>query len=78
MSSIQPLNCACCGRRIGRRAAHFLVGQALLLLCRRCVFDCRSHARLFPQCIERWHDVFDHGPVHHATRGAANELLNIG
>ncbi len=46
------------------------------VLCSRCVEARALHARFYPACSERWHDLFDH-PVVFGTRAGAARVLGL-
>ncbi len=58
MKPAPAFDCASCGRRIGKTATHHLIGGSGVV-CSRCLTR-PAHARLFPDCPHRWHDVYDH------------------
>lgn len=83
MTPAPSFDCAVCGRRIGKTRGHFLLGypdtppSPERLLCVRCMNNSRRlHARYYPDCPERWHDLHDH-PSCHATRAAAAKLIGV-
>jgi hypothetical protein len=80
-----PIDCAACGRRIGKRAGHVLLGYPDDLavdkvICLGCMMNHTStrllHARFYPNCEHDWHDLWDHQHCG-ATRAAAAHLLGI-
>jgi predicted amidophosphoribosyltransferase len=72
MRAAPPLNCAHCGRRIGKTAGHFLT-EGERLLCSRCLTK-TVHAELFPDCPKRWHDPLDHLECTGTRAGIAHRL----
>lgn len=73
--SAPQLECSLCDRVIGKAAAHFLIDGSHVL-CGRCSRATDAHARLFPDCPERWHDIFDH-PISQGTRAGIAAALGI-
>lgn len=51
--------CDGCGRVIAKRAPHAVTDDERVL-CGRCTGERDGHARIFPDCLETWHDVGDH------------------
>ncbi|MBX7434167.1 hypothetical protein JDV09_18895 [Mycobacterium sp. Y57] len=71
------LPCSHCGRTIAKRRGH-LTFDGTVLLCGKCVeapTPQAAHARHYPDCPHRWHDMWDH-PVQFASRAAAWLILN--
>jgi hypothetical protein len=69
------LRCDQCGKRIGRRRLHCVLGDGARLLCSRCLSRRELHAVYYPDCPVRWHDMYDHG-LSFATRAAAWFVLD--
>lgn len=81
MKPAPAFDCVICARRIGKNRSHHLINYpdvtADRVLCSRCMLDTRRlHARFYPACGERWHDLHDH-PSGSATRAAAAQLLGL-
>lgn len=74
MNPAPALDCALCGRTIGKRGLHVLT-EDRKVLCSRCT-DRPAHARLYPGCPHQWHDVYDH-PLSPGTRAGIAAHLGI-
>lgn len=59
MTPAPALDCAHCGRTIGKRAAHYRTFDQRVM-CGRCISDRRLHSQLWPACPHAWHDNYDH------------------
>jgi hypothetical protein len=65
-------DCALCGRRIGKTAGHYVLDDNRVI-CSRDVTK-SAHAKLYPDCPERWHDVLDHKGANGTRAGIAAYL----
>ena len=68
-----PHACAACSQRIGERTGHYIVRRRFVI-CARCYVDPATHSLFYPHCLERWHDMADHG-YQAATRAGAHFAL---
>lgn len=82
MTAAPPVDCAACGRRIGKTRGHVLIGTLDTVsldrvLCARCALDDsrRLHSRYWPHCPQAWHDLYDH-PTGSATRAGLARVLD--
>lgn len=76
MEPAPGFDCAACGRRIGKRGSHNITDDHRVI-CTRCMFDRRLHARFWPTCPHGWHDMFDHTPSVAGTRAGVAALLGL-
>lgn len=71
------LDCAACGRVIGKTAAHNVTDD-MRVLCSRCLTGGqRKHAAFFPGCEVPWHDMHDHLKHVAGTRAGAAAALGV-
>jgi hypothetical protein len=73
------LDCSVCGHRMGKRRGHFIF-EHNRLICGRCAdwpngSSVAAHARHYPDCPKKWHDMWDHLDCM-ATRAAAWYVLS--
>ena len=67
-----PLDCAWCGRRIGKTASHHPFPDRHAVLCSRCVLNDDVHRAWWPDCHEPGHKFpADHHPGGGTRAGAA-------
>lgn len=72
--SAPPFVCVHCSRTIPARRGHNVTDTGHVL-CGRCIFDRRLHDQLFPDCPDRWHDMFDHLRFVAGTRAGTAAVL---
>lgn len=72
MNPTQPRECVHCGRRIGAGATHYLAPTTdpVTVVCVRCLAR-PNHARAYPDCPHRWHDMHDHELISATRAGIA-------
>lgn len=73
MKPAPPLDCAVCGRRIGKTGGHYLL-EGDQLACTRCAENRSLHAAVFPGCPHAWHDLLDHLEATGTRAGIAARL----
>lgn len=75
MKPAPEFTCAQCGRVIGRGRTHVYVNALDAVWCLRCFSPHAGsrevHARVYPDCPERWHDMYDHPTVSGTRAGIA-------
>jgi hypothetical protein len=61
--NIPRYDCVSCGKVIPIKDPHFLT-ESNSVCCRKCLFDDSSskkaHAAAYPDCLIKWHDMWDH------------------
>ena len=79
VTAAPPLDCAVCGKTIGRTATHALTATGVVLH-QRCLEGGRDysskrvHARIYPDCPHPWHDMYDHRSITGTRAGIAWQL----
>ncbi len=69
--------CSGCQKKIAKtRDVYTLEGHDGMALCYRCMDETDGHARLYPSCPERWHDLWDH-IGHFGTRAYVAVALGL-
>lgn len=73
LTAAPEFECASCGRKIAKTKVHYLFDSDVL--CGRCVEGGqKGHASRYPDCPERWHDMYDHLRMHGTRAGIAAKL----
>lgn len=79
MTPAPPFQCSQCGRTIAKQRTHVYVPATESVWC----LDCFSpavggsrpvHARVYPDCEHRWHDMYDHPSMPGSRAGIASFL----
>ncbi len=70
-----PFACDGCGRRLGRT---IILTDSEHLVCTGCMGNSHPlHARFYPDCPERWHDLHDHHSAS-GSRAAIRWVIEAG
>jgi hypothetical protein len=69
-------DCDQCGRRIRKDGGHYVI-EPCRLVCVRCLGRRELHPQLYPDCLDQWHDLYDHTRVVGGTRAGVAAWLGV-